>query len=536
VRYISHELRTPLNTAFLGLKLLTNELKASNNPKDTERYDTLCDVNVSCTAAVDILNDLLCYEKLESGILELHKENIVVDSFLKECASMFSAQARECGVTISTVTDTPQTAPPLNDPKFSFLPLLPDDVLFADKFKMDQVVRNLMSNALKFTPRGGVVTIRTSFLCDTSGDTVKGVVNFGPERGVDTVTTASHGSSTPADNFSKMRTKEFPVSRGLGVIDEYDRDYGSQSCVNYPASGLDTSFLTDCLHGKLIVVVTDTGAGISKENQARLFNEIVQFSPEKLQAGGGSGLGLWITQEILNLHDGSISVSSEGEGMGSSFTIELPMTRWSNSELSATVGRGLGIGLGGGGGASLKSVTTGMDLPAPALDTDTDEIPSKSEPESESQSKPQSEPETFHKREAVRLDVVMDLHVLVVDDSRLNRKMLLKCLRADGHICFEAEDGLEAVAMVKERIGHATGGNGKPFDAVLMDFVMPNMDGPTATKEIRTLGYTSPIFGVTGNGEWLLKRICYCLRLSLHLYHSNKAPQIQDCPLTLSIS
>jgi signal transduction histidine kinase len=500
VRYISHELRTPLNTAFLGLKLLSSDLKASNDPKDIERYDTLCDVNMSCTAAVDILNDLLCYEKLESGILELHKEEIVVAAYLKDRISMFSAQARECGVTISTVTDAAdrdiEATPDGYDGKMLSKSLLPTDSIFADKFKMDQVIRNLISNALKFTPRGGVVTIKATFVHDRS--------RF--------------------ENKSKRSVK----NKSISLRNLIRSPSSVASYPNYPIP----SPIPSPVSGKLIVVVTDTGAGISKENQARLFNEIVQFSPEKLQAGGGSGLGLWITQEILNLHDGSISVSSEGEGMGSSFTIELPMTRWSNSELSATVGRGLGIGLGGGGGASLKSVTS----PAPALDTDTDEIPSKSEPESESQSKPQSEPETFHKREAVRLDVVMDLHVLVVDDSRLNRKMLLKCLRADGHICFEAEDGLEAVAMVKERIGHATGGNGKPFDAVLMDFVMPNMDGPTATKEIRTLGYTSPIFGVTGNGEWLLKRICYCLRLSLHLYHSNKAPQIQDCPLTLSIS
>ena len=39
----------------------------------------------------------------------------------------------------------------------------------------------------------------------------------------------------------------------------------------------------------------------------------------------------------------------------------------------------------------------------------------------------------------------------------------------------------------------------KAYSAILMDFVMPNMDGPTATKEIRALGYTAPIYGVTGN-------------------------------------
>jgi CheY-like chemotaxis protein len=98
----------------------------------------------------------------------------------------------------------------------------------------------------------------------------------------------------------------------------------------------------------------------------------------------------------------------------------------------------------------------------------------------------------------------LPFELLVVDDSRLCRKMLQKCLRADGHTCTEAQDGLEAVAMVKKRIGHANGGNGKPFDAILIDFIMPNMDGPTATKEIRALGYTAPIFGVTGNGEFQL--------------------------------
>lgn len=55
------------------------------------------------------------------------------------------------------------------------------------------------------------------------------------------------------------------------------------------------------------------GAGISEENQKRLFNEIVQFNPEVLQAGGGSGLGLWITRGIVDLHNSRISVFSAGE-------------------------------------------------------------------------------------------------------------------------------------------------------------------------------------------------------------------------------
>ena len=60
---------------------------------------------------------------------------------------------------------------------------------------------------------------------------------------------------------------------------------------------------------------------------------------------------------------------------------------------------------------------------------------------------------------------------------------------------FLSEDGMKAIAKVKEKMESAS----PYYTAILMDFVMPIMDGPTATKAIRALGYTAPIFGVTGN-------------------------------------
>jgi CheY-like chemotaxis protein len=78
------------------------------------------------------------------------------------------------------------------------------------------------------------------------------------------------------------------------------------------------------------------------------------------------------------------------------------------------------------------------------------------------------------------------LDILIVDDSRLNRKMLCKVLRCKGHVCDEAEDGLEAVKKVEERM-RVSVEDGKPyFDVILMDFVMPNMDGPTGTLIARS--------------------------------------------------
>ena len=494
MRYISHELRTPLNTAFLGLKLLSSDLKASKNPKDIERYETLCDVNMSCMAAVDILNDLLCYEKLESGILELHKENIMIEALLVNCLTMFSGQARECGVTMAVATDGTYIAQGISCPVIGnmALSLLPHDVIFADKFKMDQVIRNLVSNALKFTPRGGSVTINAAFVHDFEDELLLAGSNPSAEPSVDADCVVEVKGIMERKN--KVRRDGRRDSRKLPSVRSVK--IGPDTVQSESEVGIIGS--DGIIPGKLVIVVRDTGAGISEENQKRLFNEIVQFNPEKLQAGGGSGLGLWITHEILNLHDGAISVYSEGEGMGSSFTIEMPMTRRPIAPPSPTAA---GSGSGSSGPVSAlerqgtRCETDGSEVRAPGLFFGHESISHRSFDDVIPPDRVQLSSSVLPTRSASALEV------LVVDDSRLNRKMLLKCLQADGHICFEAADGAEAVAMVKERIGHANGGNGRPFDAILMDFIMPNMDGPTATKEIRALGYTSAIFGVTGNGE-----------------------------------
>ena len=61
--------------------------------------------------------------------------------------------------------------------------------------------------------------------------------------------------------------------------------------------------------------------------------------------------------------------------------------------------------------------------------------------------------------------------LLIVDDSPLNRKMLIRTFKMSGHICDEAEDGVMAVAKVKEMMSSSA----KAYSAILMDFVMPNM-------------------------------------------------------------
>jgi CheY-like chemotaxis protein len=75
-------------------------------------------------------------------------------------------------------------------------------------------------------------------------------------------------------------------------------------------------------------------------------------------------------------------------------------------------------------------------------------------------------------------------NILVVDDSNLNRKMVIKCLEAMGHICEYAVNGQQAVEKVEKRMGwngHSKGSGsiGKPYDVILMDFVVSIFSGST---------------------------------------------------------
>ena len=81
--------------------------------------DTLSDVTAACKTAVDILNDLLSFDMLESGILELHKQQVAVLPFLVDNIKLFSTQARGEGVDLSVSAGSLDLAS--NSPAASFL-------------------------------------------------------------------------------------------------------------------------------------------------------------------------------------------------------------------------------------------------------------------------------------------------------------------------------------------------------------------------------------------------------------------------------
>ena len=99
VRYISHEMRTPLNTVILGLDYLHRELSSETSLTDkTESNKALLsivrDLKQSSTNSVEVLNELLLYDKIEDNALTLELSNIAIKPFLDEIFSSFSIQVR----------------------------------------------------------------------------------------------------------------------------------------------------------------------------------------------------------------------------------------------------------------------------------------------------------------------------------------------------------------------------------------------------------------------------------------------------------
>ena len=78
--------------------------------------------------------------------------------------------------------------------------------------------------------------------------------------------------------------------------------------------------LTDHIHFQ----VSDNGAGIAQEDLGRIFNQFVSISTE--YSTGGTGIGLYLCQKIVEAHGGQITAQSEGKGRGATFTFDLPRT------------------------------------------------------------------------------------------------------------------------------------------------------------------------------------------------------------------
>lgn len=205
----------------------------------------------------------------ESGTLKLEIGTVPITSLVQKTAHQFNVQAANKHVKLLLSTEYPPNDMGKVTPDIEEGKTRKPFFVVGDDLRLGQCIRNLISNALKFTPPNGTIQMAASH--DPFG-----LPNAKP--------VAEDGSSEPHTIAS-----------------------GNQRC------------------GSIVITVKDSGVGLTKEQLNQLFTEGVQFDANKLQAGGGSGLGLAITKGIIEQHGGSIKADSEGPGFGTLFTIELPV-------------------------------------------------------------------------------------------------------------------------------------------------------------------------------------------------------------------
>ena len=195
----------------------------------------------------------------------------------------------------------------------------------------------------------------------------------------------------------------------------------------------------------LIISISDTGQGMTKEQIDSLFDEYSRFNREANRATEGTGLGMSITRNLVRMMNGELTVESE-PGKGTTFTVLLPQGR---------VGAGV----------------LGREL-------------------TESLHQFRSSSRALMKRVQISRDPMPYGSVLVVDDVETNIYVAKGLLAPYGLQIDSADSGLTAIEKIKA---------GKKYDIVFMDHMMPVMDGMEATKIIRDMGYEHSIVALTAN-------------------------------------
>jgi CheY-like chemotaxis protein len=195
----------------------------------------------------------------------------------------------------------------------------------------------------------------------------------------------------------------------------------------------------------LVVSVSDTGQGMTKEQVDELFNEYSRFNQEANRSTEGNGLGMSITNNLINLMNGEITVASE-LGKGSTFTVRLP--------------QGL-----------IDSVILGKDV-------------------AENIRRFRMSSRAHLRNVQISREPMPYGNVLIVDDVDTNIYVAKGLMAPYDLVIDSADSGFAAIEKIK---------NGNKYDIIFMDHMMPKMDGIEAAKHIRDLGYTEPIVALTAN-------------------------------------
>lgn len=221
ISIVSHELRTPLTTIKNSLDIITSG-KTGELAENTLKFLNMAKRNV--TRLSGIINDLLDISKIEAGKLDFKYTVSNIESVVDYVKNNLQNVAKEKNIQIDLNLET-------------------DNIpIYADTNRLEQVLTNLVSNAVKFTPNEGKITISTTVV-----------------------------------NASKINVEE---------------------CFKSDIDKLSGDFVQVC--------VSDQGIGIEKDNLMQVFDKFQQIENSLSREVGGSGLGLAIAKQLIEAHNGAI--------------------------------------------------------------------------------------------------------------------------------------------------------------------------------------------------------------------------------------
>jgi signal transduction histidine kinase len=279
---ITHELRSPLNAINGYLDLALTGIAGDLNEQQQEFVQR---ARAGSEHLYALVEDLLLVSRADAGQLRLNPEIVRLKEIVSNAIEELELLALDNG--ISTSIDIPSDLP----------------AVYADPVRLQQVLRNLISNALRFTPSGGSVTISAR------------VVRKADNNGIAESANSNGHAVSPIPLVPETPIPSIGSNKSVGALDEEGTLVAAHNGNFVPSEDAEESFV--------LVQVCDTGRGIAPEHQERIFERFYQIPLDTAGRSSGQGLGLAIVKMIVELHGGQVMVESTPD-QGSTFSFTLP--------------------------------------------------------------------------------------------------------------------------------------------------------------------------------------------------------------------